>query len=408
MVLRMANPTKNKYGVYLYAVRVPADLVHLVGKERYSISLRTKDPKEARKRFNEMVSKKEREHAALRAPQESIPFERIVFLAGEAYRSLSAVIRESPGPLVLEMNAEGLSARAEDPSWLRSLADDLLTSEGLSPDDHSRALLVGELQKAFGQLSSVVSRMSGGDFSPDENLKRFPLISKATPKPVAGRVSITDLYDLWKRDHLANNKAPRTAAEYETKVAYFIKWLKHDDATAVTKRDLACFADHLRHDKDMSAKTVDGKYLTCIRAIFRKGFQRDLLEVNVAAAVSYEVPKRIVTRSPGYTDAEAKAVLAVANRSLLPPEDGRPERRSLHNRLAGRWVPWLQCYTGARVAEMTQLRKEDVFTEHGVPCLRITPEAGSVKTGLASEKWRGFLELKGNRNAEAEEFYQRI
>ncbi len=29
-------------------------------------------------------------------------------------------------------------------------------------------------------------------------------------------------------------------------------------------------------------------------------------------------------------------------------------------------------------------------------------------SGLASEKWRGFLELKGNRNAEAEEFYQRI
>jgi multiple sugar transport system permease protein len=28
--------------------------------------------------------------------------------------------------------------------------------------------------------------------------------------------------------------------------------------------------------------------------------------------------------------------------------------------------------------------------------------------GLASEKWRGFLELKGNRNAEAKEFYQRI
>jgi hypothetical protein len=35
--------------------------------------------------------------------------------------------------------------------------------------------------------------------------------------------------------------------------------------------------------------------------------------------------------------------------------------------------------------------------------------AGEPKQfGLASEKWRGFLELKGNRNAEAEEFYQRI
>ena len=47
---------------------------------------------------------------------------------------------------------------------------------------------------------------------------------------------------------------------------------------------------------------------------------------------------------------------------------------------ARRWVPWLCAYTGARVGEITQLRAEDVFQQDGVDAIRITPDAGTVKT----------------------------
>jgi integrase len=50
---------------------------------------------------------------------------------------------------------------------------------------------------------------------------------------------------------------------------------------------------------------------------------------------------------------------------------------------ARRWVPWLCAYTGARVGEITQLRAEDVFQQDGENAIRITPEAGTVKTGKA-------------------------
>lgn len=209
----------------------------------------------------------------------------------------------------------------------------------------------------------------------------------AMPKATIGAtscekgVTITALFELWKRDHDANMRAKATAEEYKVKVGVFTKWLGHDDALAVTKGDLADFADHLRHEKGISAKTVQGKYLTCLKAIFRKGFDRDLLKENVAASARIDVPKKIVTRSKGFSDDEAKAILSLANRSLLPRVDGKPDKRSMANRVAGRWVPWLQCYTGARVAEITQLRKEDIIEEYGVYCLRVTPEAGSVKTG---------------------------
>jgi len=52
---------------------------------------------------------------------------------------------------------------------------------------------------------------------------------------------------------------------------------------------------------------------------------------------------------------------------------------------AKRWVPWLCAFTGARVGEMAQLRKEDITHRNGCWIVRITPEAGPVKTNEARE-----------------------
>jgi len=43
----------------------------------------------------------------------------------------------------------------------------------------------------------------------------------------------------------------------------------------------------------------------------------------------------------------------------------------------------IAAYTGARIGELAQLRKQDVIQEGKSWCLRITPEAGTVKTGQA-------------------------
>lgn len=69
-------------------------------------------------------------------------------------------------------------------------------------------------------------------------------------------------------------------------------------------------------------------------------------------------------------------ILAAA---LMPPV----RRLSVERAFAQRWVPWLCAYTGARVNEMTQLRREDVRQIDGVWTLLITPEAGGVKTNEA-------------------------
>ncbi|WP_242220105.1 DUF6538 domain-containing protein [Shinella zoogloeoides] len=374
----MANPTKNKHGVYMYAVRVPTDLVEAVGKRVYSISLRTKDPKIARERFNAMVAQKDREHAALRRAPEAISFASIVAMAGEVYREQRANAEVAAGPGDLGMIWEALNARAENRPWLAEVADAKLLEHGLSGDQRSRELLAEKVADAFRSLAGEVSKMERGDFSPDPNLSKFSAAEAA--KPTKG-TAVTELLALWEREHLAHGRAAKTTADYRNIVKHFTKHVGHDDASRVTRGIIKNFCDHLVHEKGLSAKTVNGRYLTCLKAIFRVGYERELIDHNPAAAVQQKVVKKAQSRPPGFTDAEAKLILSLANRAMLPPSDGSRDRRSMHNKRVARWVPWVLCYTGARVAEITQLRKEDVQETEGVPFIRITPEAGSVKTG---------------------------
>lgn len=379
MVLRMANPTKNKHGVYMYTVRVPTDLVQVVGKRVYSISLRTKDPNEARERFRAVDAEKDREHKALRGAPEAVPFASIVAMAGEVYREQRANAEAAAGPGELEMIGEALAARGEDRHWLADIANAKLLERGLAGDPRSRALLEDELARAFAGLAREVSKMGRGDFSPDPNLPKFAAAVEAA-KPAKG-TSIGKLLEVWEREHLASGRAAKTVADYRNIVKAFKKHLGHDDASKVSRGQIKAFCDHLMHDKGLSAKTVNGRYLTCLKAIFRAGYVRELIDQNPAAPVQQKVGKKPQGRAPGFTDEEAKLILALADRAMMPPADGSKDYRTPYLKKVGRWVPWVLCYTGARVAEITQLRKEDVQEVDGIPFIRITPEAGSVKTG---------------------------
>ena len=46
-------------------------------------------------------------------------------------------------------------------------------------------------------------------------------------------------------------------------------------------------------------------------------------------------------------------------------------------------VPWLAAYTGARVGELAQLRKQDLRKESGHWIIELTPAAGTIKTNEA-------------------------
>ncbi len=157
------------------------------------------------------------------------------------------------------------------------------------------------------------------------------------------------------------------------------KFLRHSDARKVTKKDLLEWRDHLL--TTLSAKTVSDMYLSAVRSLFLWAYENERLPENVAATVKQPKPKLQRTREAGYTDDEALAVLR-ASRSYVPKQDeyGRV-RETPESVSAKRWVPLICAFTGARVSEITQLRKEDVRKEGDRWVIRITPDAGSVKVG---------------------------
>lgn len=88
-------------------------------------------------------------------------------------------------------------------------------------------------------------------------------------------------------------------------------------------------------------------------------------------------------REKEFTLEESERIL----RATLQPAGGR---LTVEGAAARRWIPWVCAYTGARVNEVTQARAEDVFQKRSrnkklVWVLRVTPEAGTVKTSMARE-----------------------
>lgn len=154
----------------------------------------------------------------------------------------------------------------------------------------------------------------------------------------------------------------------------------HDDAHRITKRNLLDWRDSLL-SSGKSPKTISDKYLAAIRAILRWGWENDQLPTNEAESVHQKVARKVRTRERGYTDTEAVQILQ-ASISYKPASASNPaNRESAHMSAAKRWVPLLCAFSGARITEITQLRKEDVRREGDQWVVRISPDAGSVKTG---------------------------
>jgi integrase len=148
--------------------------------------------------------------------------------------------------------------------------------------------------------------------------------------------------------------------------------------------DVLSFKDHRlavinpRNNRPISPKTIKDSDLAGLKTVFGWAVVNGKMASNPAEGVTIKLgqPRRL--RSKGFTDAEATAILRAA---LYVKRGGETPGTFA----AKQWVPWLCAYTGARVGELAQLRKEDVRrqAEHWV--ITITPEAGTVKTNEARD-----------------------
>lgn len=317
MVLHMPRPVKHpKTGVYYFRQRVPADLLQVVGRKEVMISLRTKDPAAAKERHAAEERKISQRWKALRAAETPLTHPQIVALSGKFYQEWSGSVEAEPGePAVWQHTQRLLGDLEAKPDamerWYGSKVTALLTDEGISTDALSRLRLLREIHRTARQVSEHQLKRSEGDYRADPNADRFPSLD-VLHRPAGAKVTLSGLYEIWKKEHLANGGSPRTPRDHQQKIEALIAFQGHDDAERVEPRKIVEWTEHLRHERGLEAKTVNDKYLSAVRAVFGIGVQKFLLKASPVRDVRMTVPKRTRTRSPGFTDVEAEQILKAA------------------------------------------------------------------------------------------------
>jgi integrase len=174
---------------------------------------------------------------------------------------------------------------------------------------------------------------------------------------------------------------PATVKRWKPVIEHLIVFLKHDDASLVSRVDVVRWKNFLLSESMggkplRGPKTVRETYLAALKVVLAWGTENARLTGNAANGVTVRAQKTQRLREQEFTKGEVSTILKATSG---PWSDGlTPEHR-----LARWWVPWLCAYSGARVNEITQLRAEDVQVVDRIWCMRITPEAGGQKSQTA-------------------------
>ncbi|MBX3574985.1 MAG: integrase [Mesorhizobium sp.] len=233
-----------------------------------------------------------------------------------------------------------------------------------------RTLAQGLCASAYEAMAREAER-NEGDFTgkPSHPVVAAGVAQEDTPDPV----SLTGLFNDYIRELKRGGKGAVAEKRWVPVFDHLRKFLKHNDASRITKKDLIAWRDKLL--ETLSPRTVRDVHLTGLRAVLNWAAQNERIPANPANGVKVKVTKAVQSREKGFRDDEALAIVKATLTYV------KPEKESAEIAAAKKWAPILCAFTGARITEVTQLRKEDIRDEGGVPVMRITPDAGSVKTG---------------------------
>jgi integrase len=394
------------------------------GSSDIRFSLRTADPSEWKVRHAAVAAHLEKVWRALRQSKPlSLNHRQVVSLAQELYRAwangdgreIKLSIEHDPDSLRPEdhiRNKAGkltewrrVSATYVEPrAWKAALAhlekvsdtvepqdletsfgalvDRVLLSKGIGQvDAPTREMLLIEFTRALRDAFESRKRNAKGDYSVDAKASRFPewMPLEAAQEARGSGGSLKALVEAWWVEARMTGLKASTYDSYRRTMAALVGFLGHDDADRVTRDDVVRFKDHRRGSvnprtgKPISPRTVKDSDLAGLKSVFGWAVVNGKMASNPAEGVTIKLGKKAKARR-GLNDAEAVAILQKASALALGKE--RPETFA-----AKRWVPWLLAYTGARVGEMAQLRKEDVRQEGDFWTVTITPDAGTVKSG---------------------------
>lgn len=245
------------------------------------------------------------------------------------------------------------------------------------PGSGERIALAKQIMRAEIEALQRTLERDQGDYGgkPADPIVKPPAGGTGALKPV----KITALWSDYVKSRVSAGFMKDGGIRQRPVIENLRKFLGHNDARQITRRNLLDWRDELI--KTLSAKTTNDVYLSTVRSMLKWAHDEERLPENVAATVRQPKPKKQRARDPGYSDKEALAILKASRAYEAKPDAFGVVREKEQSVAAKRWVPLLCAFTGARVGEMLQLRKQDVLQEDGRWFVRVSPEAGTMKAG---------------------------
>jgi integrase len=225
-----------------------------------------------------------------------------------------------------------------------------------------------------GVQLEVISRTmerDEGDFNGKPSLSIL-----TTPAPIdeqVEEVSLTGLLDSYLAELKKAQRGHSVAKGWPPVIRRLTEFLRHDDAAKVTRTDLIKWRDDAL--EKVSPSTFQNSWLACVRATLQSGIDAGLLKDNPAVGLKVRAGRQLVLRDKGFSDQEVRTILC----GVLAHKPAAHE--TAHASARKKWIAWICALTGARVGEIMQLRREDIRQDGGIDFLRLTPEAGTIKTG---------------------------
>lgn len=364
MALVMTRPTKDrKSGIWEVRKGVPEALRAILGTRELKRSLGTKDDAEARRLALPVIAEFEARLAAAREQHRgtvaSLAPVEVAAIVGEWYRAEAAKIDAAPGdPDRRDIEADVIASDRIDPEdgdvlpepEDREAADALLAARGIAPDAVTRRLAARSIASARIDLARRAVQRAMGRWSPDPAEAEFPAPVPAKPK--APTLTGEALIAAWAAEA---RPARATLKKYQGTFRRLVEVLGYDDVQRITADEVVRFKE-ARFAKGRDPGTVADDVLNA-GAVFRWATKNRKVADNPFAQMAPKVNRRGPPPRSPYDDEEAKRILTAA----------RQETGAL------RWLPWLLCFTGARIGELAELRRCDVRTEGDVLILDIRP-----------------------------------
>lgn len=296
---------------YYYRQRVPRPLqAYFDGRREIKVSLRTRDPKEARYRARIICAHVETvfTRTLSGAPQrESI--------GRRGYRQLTRITTQPDESHVL---VEAAIISRPSPGN---------TDHGGPAGTPERAIAVGELEDA-----------------------------------ATGGITLDDLHDRWVRKR--NNRRASTLAAVAVTVREFKKYTGLITVSKIRRRDVLDYRDYLTHERGLKTRTVQ-KRIANLHALFKTGIKEEMTQSNPASDIEVEDSELDGSDRLPYDLNDIHRIFSSPIYMMRErPQGGAGE--------AAAWLPALALYTGARLEEAGQLTVDDIKCEYGIHFIWIT------------------------------------